>query len=431
MLKKQKSSEPVLKRKPIFYGWWIVGGAWLIQSLNGGLFFNAFQLYFTHLRDEFSWTRSQVVLAFSLSRAESGLLGPIQGWLVDKFGTRVVVMGGTIVMAAGFFSLSRMDTLMSFYGSYLIISLGSSLGGFITVNAALANWFDKKRTKAMGLASTGWGMSGFAVMPLVTVLEIIGWRETAFWSGIIVLIIGLPVSLLMRHAPEPYGYLPDGVSADEDNYPAEDTELSRVDDEVNFTTKEALKSPAFWYLSFGHATALVAVAGINALFIPHLVENIGISAKTGAAIWTLLTAVMVIGQASIGFWGDGVNKRKLIVACMMGHTVALILLATAKTIPFVIVFAILHGLSWGFRGPLMTSIRADYFGRSSFGKIMGWSSMIIQIGTTIGPLIGGFIGDAYGSYAPAFWVYALFTALGAFLFYLAKHPVSPSSIIKT
>ena len=140
---------------------------------------------------------------------------------------------------------------------------------------------------------------------------------------------------------------------------------------------------------------------------------------------------MVIGQASIGFWGDGVNKRKLIVACMMGHTVALILLATAKTIPFVIVFAILHGLSWGFRGPLMTSIRADYFGRSSFGKIMGWSSMIIQIGTTIGPLIGGFIGDAYGSYAPAFWVYALFTALGAFLFYLAKHPVSPSSIIKT
>jgi len=62
---------------------------------------------------------------------------------------------------------------------------------------------------------------------------------------------------------------------------------------------------------------------------------------------------------------------------------------------------------------------------------MGWSSMVIQIGTTIGPLIGGFIGDAYGSYAPAFWVYALFTALGAFLFYLAKHPASPSSIIKT
>jgi MFS family permease len=131
---------------------------------------------------------------------------------------------------------------------------------------------------------------------------------------------------------------------------------------------------------------------------------------------------MVFAQASIGFFGDRVNKRLLIVACMIGHTIALLFLTFAKSAGMVVVFAVIHGLSWGFRGPLMTSIRADYFGRGSFATIMGWSSLIIQIGTTTGPLIGAGIGDTVGTYSPAFGVFAGFTLLGAFFFAAAKPP---------
>lgn len=407
------------QKNRIFYGWYIVAGAWIIQCLNGGLFFNAFQLYFVHLRSEFNWTRSQVALAFSLSRAESGLLGPIQGWAVDKFGTRVILVIGTIIYAVGFFLLSRVQTLIQFYLSYIVISLGASLGGFITVNSALANWFNKKRAKAMGFAATGWGVSGLAVTPLVIILDLIGWRGTAFWSGVLVLVVAIPVSLMMRHAPEPHGYLPDGQIIDDND----DTEEKNAFlDEPYMSTREALKGGAFWFLSLGHASALVAVAGVNALFIPHLTENLSISAVTGASIFTLLTVVMVFAQGSIGVFGDRLNKRLLIVICMMGHTIALLFLTFAKSAGMVVIFAVLHGLSWGFRGPLMTSIRADYFGRGSFATIMGWSSLIIQIGTTTGPLIGAGIGDVVGTYSPAFGVFAGFTLLGAFFFAAAKPP---------
>ena len=134
-------------------------GAFLIQVINGGLFFQAFQVYFGYLRTEFAWSRTSIALAFTLSRAESGLLGPLQGWLVDKFGTRRILQIGVVLYATGFFVFSNIESLWQYYGAYLIISLGSSLAGFITVNAALANWFDKRRSRAMGLASVGWGVS--------------------------------------------------------------------------------------------------------------------------------------------------------------------------------------------------------------------------------------------------------------------------------
>lgn len=416
----------------IFYGWWIVVGAFMIQSLNGGLFFQAFQAYFGHLRTDFGWTRTQVALAFSLSRAESGLLGPIQGWMVDRFGTRRILSFGIVLYATGFFVFSRIDTLWQFYGAYLIISLGSSLGGFITVNAALANWFDKRRATAMGLASTGWGVSGLMLPVIVFTLEAIGWRGTAFWSGVIILVVGLPLAQLMRHAPEPYGYLPDGVKPEEvekeqgpmDGLPATSRPVIALISK-GFTTRQALKAPSFWFISLGHAMAMLGVSAINALFIPYVTEDLELSATVGALVFTVLTVVMVISQAISGFLGDRIEKRKIIVVCMGGHTVALLILAFADSVAMLTAFAVIHGLSWGFRGPLMTSIRAEYFGRGSFATIMGWSSMVIQVGTMIGPLFGALVADVTGSYGPAFGVIAFFTAAGAFFFGSARKPDFP------
>ena len=417
-------------RRRVFFGWWIVAGAWALQGLNGGLFFQAFGAYFVHFQADFGWTRAQVAGAFSLSRAESGLLGPFQGWLIQRFGTRVLIRIGTVIFALGFFALSWVDNLTQFYGAYLIISLGSSIGGFITINAALANWFDKKRTMAMGLASTGWGTAGLLVPVVALALGAFGWRETAFWSGIIVLVIGLPLAQLFRYAPEPYGYLPDGEKPagerQDDGLPATSRPILALVAK-GFTARQALKAPSFWYISLGHATAMLAVSAINALLIPYLTESMGISVFQAALVVMLLTVIMVAGQATIGFLGDRFEKRKIIVACMVGHTVALLILAFAQTLPVVVLFAVIHGIAWGFRGPLMTAIRADYFGRGSFATIMGFSSLIIQMGTMIGPLFGAFVADVTGSFGPAFGVIALFTAAGAFLFNAARKPEMPET----
>ena len=429
------NAPPPIRRgvRGIFYGWWVVAGAFAIQALSSALLFNAFGAYFVHLQAEFGWSRAALAGAFSLSRVESGMLGPIQGWLVDRFGTRAILRVGIVVFALGFFAFSRIESLFAFYGAYLVLSLGASLGGFLTVNAALANWFDRRRATAMGLASTGWGIAGIMVPIVAVALTEFGWRTTAFGSGVLVLVVGLPLAQLMRHAPEPYGLHPDGERPDESP--------SGIDRPVNegsdpapmppprargHTAIQALRTSSFWFISLGHATAMLTVSMINVFLIPHLNENLGMSVERAALIVAFLTTLSVLGQATTGFLGDRFDKRLIIVTAMFVHAVALIILAFATSTAMVLVFAVLHGLAWGFRGPLMTAIRAEYFGRESFATIMGFSSLVIQIGTVTGPLLGGFIGDFNdGDYRPAFIIVAVFAVVGAFLFAAAGKPGTP------
>ena len=418
----------------MFFGWWIVLGAFLIQVLNGGLFFQAFQVYFVHLLREFGWTRGQIALAFTLARAESGVLGPFQGWLVDRFGTRRVLQVGVLLYAGGFFLFANIEELWQYYGAYLIISVGSSLGGFITINAAIANWFDKKRARAMGLAAVGWGVSGWALPAVVFGMDILGWRGLAMWSGILVLVIGLPLTFLFRHSPEPYGYLPDGESPSQaerqqDDVPATARPILNLVAR-GFTAREALKNPSFWFVSFGHASAMFAVSAINAQFIPYLEEDLGISRVTGAWIYTFMTTIMIASQLATGFLAERVEMRKIIVVCMFGHTLALILLVLPtgnpqNAIPLLLIFAVVQAISWGFRGPLMTAIRAEYFGRGSFATIMGFSSLVVQAGTMLGPVVAALSKDEFGSYSGAFILMAFVTTAGAFLFAAARRPDPP------
>ena len=413
----------------VFFGWWIVLGSFLIQALNGGLFFQAFQVYFSHLEREFGWTRTQIALAFTLSRAESGILGPFQGWLVDRFGTRSILQIGVILYATGFFVYANIEEIWQFYGAYLIISLGSSLGGFITINAAIANWFDKRRSRAMALASVGWGVSGWALPILVFGMDALGWRGLAMWSGVLLLVVGLPVTLFFRHSPEPYGYLPDGEKPQdrgrtEDGVPATARPILNAV-ALGFTSREALKTPSFWFVSLGHAAAMVSVSAVNAQFIPYLESDLGMTAATGAFVFTVLTTVMIASQLATGFLAERIEMRKIIVVCMVGHTLALVVLALAETLPMLLAFAAIHGMSWGFRGPLMTAIRAEYFGRGAFATIMGFSSLIVQLGTMSGPVIAAGIKDMVDAYAPAFLLIAFFTTAGAFLFAAARRPDPP------
>ena len=119
------------------------------------------------------------------------------------------------------------------------------------------------------------------------------------------------------------------------------------------------------------------------------------------------------------------EKRRIIVTCMAMHVVGLLLLAFATSLWMVVAFAVLHGLAWGTRGPLMMAIRADYFGRTSYGTIMGFSSMIVMLGMMGGPLLAGFLADRTGNYEAGFTVLAVAAGFGSIFFILAKRPDPP------
>jgi MFS family permease len=327
---------------------------------------------------------------------------------------------GVVTMAAGFFWFSRLDSPATFLLSFFMISVGAGLAGFMTLTIAIVKWFERRRATALGLMSTGLAVGGLLVPILVVSLDTFGWRDTSFASGIIALVVGLPISLIMRRAPEEHGYHVDGQREP----PSDEAARAANGD---FTAREALRTRAFWFISLGHASAVLIVSAVMVHLVVYVNEDLGYSLGAAGAMVALMTAFMMVGQIGGGFLGDRFSKRLLVVGCMALHVLALLLLAYATALWMVALVAIGHGLGWGGRGPQMAAIRADYFGRTSFGTIMGFSSMIIMMGMILGPLIAGVMADETGTYTAGFTLLAALAGVGSIFFVLLRPPRHPAT----
>jgi MFS family permease len=413
----------------IFYGWWIVLAASGIQILQTGLLMQAYGAYVVVLREEFGWSKTALAAAFSLQRVESGLLGPLQGWMLDRWGPRMVMRVGTVIFGLGFMAFSQINSLTTFYIVFIIMAIGASLSGFMSLTTSVVNWFDRRRATAMGITQAGMSIGGIMVPLVAWSLVGLGWRPTAFISGVIILVIGLPLVQVMRNAPEQYGMLPDGVTQEElDARQAAAAESGNAFDErYEFTPKQAVRTRAFWFLGFGHALAVVVVSAVMVHLVVHLNEGLGFSVTAAASILALMTAITMIGQLVGGFLGDRFNKRMIATFAMFGHAGGLLALAWGGNLAWVLAFSVLHGMAWGMRGPLMSAIRADYFGRKSFGMIMGFSSMIVMFGMMSGPIIAGLMADHFGNYRLGFTVLAILSACGSVFFIFASKPSPPGA----
>ncbi len=426
----QRFNRMIRPQGRIFYGWWIVLASGGIQLLSSMLWMQSYGAYMVLLQAEFHWSKTLVSGAFAMTRVESGILGPLQGWLVDRFGPRAMLRIGIVMFGSGFMALSQINTIITFYLAFAMIAVGSSLGGFATVMVAIVSWFNKNRAKAISVSQMGFSAGGLSVPLVIVALELYGWRVTAFSSGVLVLLLGLPLAQIVRHRPEPYGEVQDGYTAFGNNG---DQSSEPVDPERDYTAREAMRTRAFWLLSVGHASALLTVSAIMVHLVPHLTEGLGYTLTQAGGVVALMTACQMCGQLLGGYMGDLLEKRFICIACMLGHATGLLLLAYASSLSMVISFALMHGLAWGMRGPLVVALRADYFGPSSFGTIMGFSSLIVMFGMSSGALIAGLMADISGNYQSGFTLLAVAAFLGSFCFLLALPPrrlVSATTSIK-
>jgi MFS family permease len=410
----------------VFYGWWIVTGSFVLQAIIGSLMIHSFTAYFPLLQAQFGWSRGLLSGAFALSRAESGLLGPLQGWLIDKFGPRMMVRVGMLMFGAGFILFSQTDSVLDYYLTFALMAAGSSIAGFLTVATTVVNWFERRRGLAMGIAMSGFGFGGLLVPAIALSLTSVGWRPTAFFSGVLIMVVGFPIAQIMRQRPEQYGYLPDGASASTPN--ANEGTTADPDEVTGFTAREAMRTPAFWLLSVGHTMALFTVGAVSLHLIPHIIDSVGLSITAASSAVVVMTIFNILGQLGGGLLSDRFSKRWLAAIAMLVHSVALFILAYATTLLPVYIFAVLHGTAWGVRGPLMTTIRADYFGRASFATIMGFSSLLVMVGMTSGPLFAGIMADIFDGYRVGFIVIAAITGIGSLFFVLAREPNSPERL---
>lgn len=403
----------------IFHGWRMVAAGSGIQFLQAALLHQGFGAYLAVLTEERGWSKTALSGAAAMQPMEAALLGPLLGWIMDKFGPQGMIRAGVVLFGLGFILLSTIDTLVGFYGAFIVIAFGSSLCGFFPLNVAIIHWFEKKRARALSTVSLGLALGGLFVPLVAWSLITFGWRATAFASGVLSIVVGFPLARLFRHRPEDHGETVDGLPPAPPPEPGAAATLPPANE---FTLREALRTPAFWLLSLGHAFALLVVYAVSVHAITHMKESLGYSVAQGALVITLLT-VAQIGGILLGWaLGDRFEKRRVAALCMLMHAAGLLMLTYATGWVMLAAFALLHGGGWGLRGPFMQAIRADYFGRRAIGMILGLSAMIIVIGQIGGPLIAGVLADLTGDYRAGFTVIAVLAGLGSLFFLKATKP---------
>jgi len=413
----------------VFYGWWIVAGGIGIQMLTAMLLGQAYGAYVVELQRQFGWSKTSFSIAYAIQQAESGLLGPMQGYLLTRFGPRNVMRVGLVLLATGFIAFSQIQSLTTFYLTFLLMAVGTSMAGFMSITTTLVNWFERRRATALAVMQTGGAIGGLAVPLVAWSLVNNGWRATAFGSGVLILVVGLPLVQLMRRRPEDYGYLPDGarLAPAAEAEPASNFSLAGLQ-RADFTTREALHSASFWYLSLAHSLAMFVVASVSVHLVPYLTEDRGFSLEGAAGVVAIMTGSMMVAQLTGGLLGDRFSKRLIVTLATLGHMFAMLTLALGTTFPMIVLAVVLQGSAHGLRGVLMMPIRADYFGRQNFATIMGFSSLVMMWGVMSGPIVVGLIADSSYGYEPAFLVAAAAAAVAAVLFMFARRPIPPARL---
>lgn len=388
----------------IFYGWYIVFACFFIGMYVAGTIFFGFTAYVEPIIREFGWSYTQVSMISALRGLNMGIFAPIAGYLVDRFGSRKVIIFGVCTMATGLISLGHTDSLLWFFGSFLLLSLGAGGCTSVVLMSVVANWFDKKAGKAMGLAACGFGAGGLIVPLNVYLIEAYGWRNAMIIAGISMLSIGLPLSAVIRNHPEQYGCLPDGEIVTEKS-----KEQANIAVKTGVNLSEAVKSSMFVRLALVEAARMMVVASVAMHIMPFL-ESIGYDRPKAGLIAAAVPLLSIIGRLGFGWLGDVIDKRKtmaLSLLMMTFGTAALAYLHLWLLTPF---FLLLYSPGFGGNTTMRAAVIREYFGTAAFGRLIGIVMGLSSIGGLLGPVLSGWVFDSYGSYQPIWLAYTLLLA---------------------
>jgi len=407
--------------KNLYYGWWIVLACFIINLYVGGIIFFSFTAFFEPIHQEFGWSYTQISLATSLRGLEMGIFAPIVGFLVDRFGSRKLLLGGTIVIGIGLVLLSFTQSLLMFYLCFLFIALGAGGCTSVVTMTAVAIWFKKNVGLALGIMASGFGAGGLIIPLIVSMIDASGWRLTLVILGVGMWLLGVPLSLIVRDRPDQLGLSPDGPL----------TESSTTSDQGESPEKtkraflEMIKKRSFLYLNIAETVRMMTVTAVVTHLMPYL-SSIGIPRAASGAVAAALPLVSIVGRFGFGWWGDRFDKRIVLATTFFLMSAGVFAFCYVQSFWVLLLFILLFAPGFGGSMVLRGAILQEYYGMASFGKMLGIVLGSASIGGIIGPTLAGWAFDTLGSYTSVWYGLCGISGVAIFLIMKIKPIVSPS-----
>jgi MFS family permease len=397
-------------QRGIFYGWFIVAMALTIIAVGVGLMFSL-GVFMEPLEQAFHWSRGEISQASLCAWVAFGLGSFLFGFLSDRYGTRVVVLIGGLMLGGGMLTLSRIDSLWHLYFFYGVL-VGGGTGAFmVPLTSTVTCWFVHKRALMVALTNCGIGIGGTLFAPLTRYLVLaFGWRDAFFIYGLLVTAVILPLTWLIRHHPEEMGLQPYGgiLSAGSASSPA-------------YAFGEVLTMPALWIIATIHLLCCAAHSGPIFHMVSSAIDT-GMDTLSAATLFAYASLASIAGRLGTGVLADCYGSKPILVTWLSMQATAIIFYLFASGSSSLTLVVLYFGFSYGGVMPLYAVVIREYFGARAMGASYGAVFLLSCFGMGMGAWLGGLLFDGVGTYEPMYRWSALFAAAGAFLALWVRPP---------
>ena len=413
-------------RLPFFYGWVVVGIAFLTMAVGVNTR-TAFSLLFPPILDEFGWDRATLAATFTIGFVTATFLGPLIGAMMDRFGPRFVIPVGTVITSAGLASVTLATQPWHFYLTLGVLAIGGSMFiSYVGHSLFLPNWFNRRRGLAIGIAFSGVGVGSIILFPwLQHLIGTQGWRTSSLVLAVMLLVVLVPLNaIFQRHRPQHLGLLPDGDAAPikgAEGATAADGIVDRAWVETDWTLGKAIRTRRYWWLMVCYVTGLYAWYSVQVHQTRFLID-IGITAESAAIALGLVGLTGIGGQIAIGHFSDRVGREWGWTLALIGYALTYSLLLVLEFVPEPwLVYAMVS--AQGFLGYGLASIygtvAAELFAGRRFGVIFGVLAAASGTAAGVGPFITGAFFDVQGDYRMAFGVAIIISFVSIFAMWMA------------
>lgn len=400
----------------LFHGWRIVAVAFFVDFIAVGFFFYSYGVFFKALAEDFGGARLGVSVGLTLVNMVGGLVAPFIGRALDRYPIKYVIVAGTLSMGIGFGLLGIIAERWQFYLILAtLIAFGTNAMGGLATAKLVANWFDRRRGMALGVATMGISLSGVA-MPLISAWLIaeLGWRGGFMVFGAFTLLMVLPVVIrYVVSSPEDMGLEPDGDRRAPGSPPPRKRPQA--------SSWALLKTWNFWMISLAISLLFCAMGATLTHMVPR-VTDMGYTLLEAAPVLSFGAAAGVFGKVAFGWLVDRLDPRFGILAALASQFVGQVGMLTFDSYVGFALSATVFGFGMGGVVPLHGAIAGIAFGRENFGKVMGLMRPAMMPLQVAGVPFAGWVFDTYGDYRLAFQVFLGLYLLSAICTWFLRLP---------